>query len=61
MKNSFENLFGELTDEEIRRFREVVSAPAEKVYRKDEMELWPKDDGDDDLILEYLSRERNNE
>lgn len=53
--------FGELTEEESKRFREAVDAPAEKTYSKDEMELWPEDDGDDDLILNHAGKEQKDE
>ena len=44
---------GELTDEEVARFKAAVNAPAEKIYSEDEMEIWP-DDADDDEVQEIL-------
>lgn len=41
---SYNGLFGELTDEEIKRYKEAVNSPAEKQYDEEHMEKWPEDD-----------------
>lgn len=44
---------GELTEEQVEKFKNAVNAPADKIYNESEMEIWP-DDATDEEIKEII-------